>query len=271
MADAADPFRLSAETPAEGRPLDQASAVAAALGHRVGDARLLSRAFTHASRCGAQASLAEKLRDANERLEFLGDAVLGAAIAQLLFERFPDADEGQLSRLRSTLASRATLARAIEAIGLLPYCLAGAQMGPRHDAWPDSVKANLMESVLAAIHLDGGWDPLRVAVARLLAPWIDDPEAGRRDARMRLQEWSLEHHKRLPDYTCERSGGSDHQPEFSSSVTVAGRTADGRGTSRRRAEAAAAEAFLADMPDHGGAVGTEGTENAAQPRSTDAD
>lgn len=261
MSDPTDPDQASAKArkkPAVEPPQDRTGAVAATLGYRVRDQRLLSRAFTHASRCGAQATLAEKLRDANERLEFLGDAVLGAAIAQLLFERFPEADEGQLSRLRSTLASRATLARAIEAIGLLPHCLVGAQMGPRFEMWPDSVKANLMESILAAVHLDGGWDPLRVAVALLLGPWIDDPEAGRRDARMRLQEWSLEHHKRLPDYTCERSGGTDHQPEFSATVGVAGRTAAGRGTSRRRAEAAAAEAFLVGIPDGDGSGATTG-------------
>lgn len=220
-------------------------AVRAALGHAIGDARLLGQALTHASRCGAQASQARKRREANERLEFLGDAMLGAALAQGLYERHPDSDEGHLSLLRSSLASRAALARAIDATGLLAHARVGAQVGDDIARWPDSVKANLAESVLAAIWLDGGWAPLRAAVERLLSSVLDDPETGRQDARMRLQEWSLERDRRLPSYVCARCGGSDHEPEFEATVTVGERSATGRGTSRRRAEAAAADALLA--------------------------
>jgi ribonuclease-3 len=233
--------------PAATADADAVAAVARALGHTVADTGLLRRALTHASRCGAQATLERKLREANERLEFLGDALLGAAVAQILFERFPASDEGHLSRWRGTLASRATLARAIEAAGLLPHCLVGAQMAGDHTRWPDSVKANLMEAILAAVWLDGGWAPLRTAVERALAPFLDDPESGREDARMRLQEWSLGRWKRLPDYACDRSGGTDHVPEFTARVSAGGRSAEGRGGSRRRAEAAAAEALLREI------------------------
>lgn len=221
---------------------ERIDAVAATLGHRFNDPALLLQACMHTSRCGAQATPADKRRDANERMEFLGDALLGAALCQLLYRRFPDLDEGPLSRLKSTLVSRATLARAIETTGLLAYCLVGAQMS---HPWPDSVKANFAESLLGAIHLDGGWPALVTAVERLLGSRIEDPAAGDEDARMRLQVWCLEHHKVLPVYTSERSGGTDHEPVFRATAVIAGKQASGDGTSRRRAEAAAATALMA--------------------------
>jgi ribonuclease-3 len=218
--------------------------LARALGHAVTDAALLRRALTHASWCGAQATPEQKRREANERLEFLGDALLGAAVAQILYERFPDSDEGRLSLLRAKVVSRATLARAIEAAGLLPHCRVGNQMDPDPARWPDSVKANLMEGVLGAIWLDGGWQPVRAAVERALSSYIDDPESGREDSRTRLQELSFARWKRLPEYVTERSGGTDHAPEFQARVSAGGQSAEGRGGSRRKAEAAAAAALL---------------------------
>jgi ribonuclease-3 len=217
------------------------AAVEAALGHRFGDPALLLRACTHTSRCGAQATPADKRRDANERLEFLGDAVLGAALCGLLYHTFPDLDEGPLSRLKSTLVSRATLARAFEAIDLASHCLVGQQMS---QPWPDSVKANFMESLLGGVFLDGGWPALDLAVRRLLGDRLQDPTAGDEDARMRLQVWCLEHHKQLPTYSSERIGGTDHEPVFRATAAIAGEQAGGEGGSRRRAEAAAAAALM---------------------------
>ena len=216
-------------------------AVATMLGHRFVNVALLVQACTHTSRCGAQATPADKRRDANERLEFYGDALLGAALCGLLFQRFPELDEGPLSRLKSGLVSRATLVRAIEDSGLLAYCFVGLQMT---QPWPDSVKANFAESILCAIHLDGGWSKLVVAVERLLGSRLQDPAAGDEDARMRLQVWCLEHHKQLPSYASERCSGSDHEPIFNATVVIANYQASGDGTSRRRAEAAAAVALM---------------------------
>jgi ribonuclease-3 len=223
------------------------AAVELVCGHAMANQRLLRQALTHASRCGAQASLSSKLREANERLEFLGDALLGAALAQILFERHPESDEGHLSRLRGHLASRATLARAMESAELLPYALAGPQLGADPQAWPDSVKANVAESILAAIWLDAGWPALRVAVERLVLPFAEEPASGREDARMRVQSWALERFKQLPNYRCARTGGSDHLPEFEAQIQVGEHTAVGTGSSRRRAEAAAAEALWATL------------------------
>jgi dsRNA-specific ribonuclease len=109
-------------------------------------------------------------------------------------------------------------------------------------------KANLAESILAAIYLDGGWDAVRQAVAKLLDGFYDDVDtAPPPDVKNQLQQWALEHHKTLPDYSSERSGGSDHAPEFNCQVSVGGHSATGTGTSRRRAEAAAASALLSEV------------------------
>jgi ribonuclease III len=219
-------------------------AVALVLGYRFKNSSLLTQACTHTSRLGAQATPADKRRDANERLEFLGDALLGAALCQVLCERFPNADEGPLSRLKSRLVSRATLARALEITVLPDHCLVGQQMSK---PWPDSVKANFAEAILAAIFVDGGWTAVHTAVERLLNDFIEDPMLVDEDARMALQVWCLEHHKQLPSYTSDRAGGTDHEPMFRAQVSIAGTTASGEGTSRRRAEAAAAQALMVIM------------------------
>jgi ribonuclease-3 len=236
MADASDPHRnrlLVAEQH---------------LGHRFSDPARLLQACTHASRCGAQASAKQKREQANERLEFLGDALLGAALCLMLYRRFPDSDEGELSRWKAKLASREVLAEAIARTALLDLCLVGHQLGTGGPtSWPMSVKANLCESLLAGVFLDGGWNPLLTAVERLLGPLLEDPLHGVEDPRMQLQTWCLQHHRTLPVYQAARSGGSDHEPEFTASVQVGERTAQGTGPSRKRAEAAAAARLLLDL------------------------
>jgi ribonuclease III len=220
--------------------LPRLTAVETALGHRFSDHVLLIRACTHSSHLGAQANAATRLAEANERLEFLGDAVLGGALCALLFRRSPLADEGLLSREKALLASRSTLARLFTATGLEAHCLLGQQM---QRPLPDSVKANLMEALLGAIFLDGGWGCLMTAVEKLYAGDLAGDGVGGRDAKTALQEWALAHHRSLPVYHCERSGGSDHEPLFAAVVTVGELSASGTGSSRRRAEAAAAAAL----------------------------
>ena len=218
------------------------------LGHRFKDPDLLLQGFTHASRLGAQASAEDRRRSANERLEFLGDALLGAAVALAVYQRHPAADEGWLSRAKSHLVSRAALARVADHCGFLAHAVIGGQVGPEP---PDSVKANIVEGVIGAVFIDGGWDAAVAAVQQLLADGLANTTLGEADPRMALQEWSLAHHQRLPLYVTTRSGGSDHAPEFASTVTAGERTATGTGVSRKRAEAAAAEALLkciAEMP-----------------------
>ncbi len=241
MADAADPTRSRLAALLQQAETD--------LGHRFNQPELLTQACTHASRCGAQAAPETKLTEANERLEFLGDALLGAALCLQLYRRFPAADEGTLSRWKAKLASREVLAQALDGTGMLAYCAVGSQFGGRGPTtWPVSVKANFCEALLAAVFLDGGWDPLRRAVECLLAARLEDPAHGVQDPRQQVQEWCLAHLRSLPLYTCVRSGGSDHLPEFTATVTAGPHQASGTAVSRKRAEAAAAETLLERLP-----------------------
>jgi len=219
----------------------RSAAIAAITGHTFRDHAVLVQALTHASRCGAQSSAGQRLAAANERLEFLGDALLGAALCLLLYRRHGEASEGQLSRMKSQLASRQCLARIGDRCDLWAHALVGGQLT---GTWPDSVKANLMESVLAAVFSDGGWDALLATVERLYTDELDTALAIDADVKTRLQSWCLEHHGVLPVYSSQRSGGSDHDPQFSATVDIADHQATGSGGSRRRAEAAAAAALL---------------------------
>ena len=223
-----------------------ATDVAAHLGHAPALA-LLRQAFTHTSATDPRQTPAMRHAQANERLEFLGDALLGAAVCDLLFQRHAGLDEGRLSRMKSNAVSRTTLAAAITASGLLRHARVGTQMGAGPTAWPESVRANVCEALLGAIYLDGGWPALRTAVARLLDAAFADPGLQASDPRMRLQAWCLEHHRQLPAYTHARLGGTDHNPEFTATARIGDASAAGSGTSRRRAEAAAAAALLARL------------------------
>lgn len=219
------------------------AAVTVVTGHSFCDHELLRQALTHASACSGQASALDRLAEHNERLEFLGDALLGAAIADILHLRFADANEGLLSRCKSQLVSRKTLAAAIDRHGIMDYAIMGQQMNA---AIPLSVRANIAEGLLGAVFREAGWAALRQAVATLLAEEIEavckQPQV---DAKNSLQMWCLEHFSCLPEYQSQRSGGSDHAPHFSASVSIDHYHADGVGHSRRAAERAAARALLA--------------------------
>ncbi|NRA39836.1 MAG: ribonuclease III [Planctomycetes bacterium] len=223
--------------------------IADVLGHQFSQLDLLDQACTHASYGDSNSSATERSQSNNERMEYLGDAFLGAAISEILYQRYPNANEGDLSRHRSQLVSRFMLARAIESIGILEHCLFGHNV---EDILPDSIKANIAEGILGAIYLDAGWSALREAVDRLLSPLYDEANGMNQltEAKNELQTWALKYHKSLPKYSSKRQGGSDHQPQFSCTVQVAHLSADATGGSKRKSESLAAQNLLKQITDN---------------------
>lgn len=208
-----------------------------ALGYRFCNPSLLHRALTHKSFA----------RDHNERLEFLGDAVLGYVVADRLFELEPDAHEDALSLLRASLVRKDTLAEIAREIGLGEYLRLGAgerRSGGHHRS---SILADALEAVIGAVHLDGGVDAARAVIVKLLETRLAhlDVEAVK-DAKTRLQELLQGVGLPLPDYALERSGGAAHARVFTVRCRVAALDLDvvAEGRSRRLAEQRAAQAML---------------------------
>ncbi|HEX6266680.1 MAG TPA: ribonuclease III [Burkholderiales bacterium] len=208
------------------------------LGHRFADLRLLERALTHRSR-GA---------DNNERLEFLGDGVLGCAVADELYARFPQLSEGKLTRLRASLVREETLAEVGKELGVDGFLRLGeGELAAGPEPRP-SIVADALEAVLGAVFLDGGYAAARNAVLAAFGPHIDrlDPERPAKDAKTRLQELLQARHRGLPQYRVVTVHGEAHRQSFDVECTVNGleMKASGSGTSRQRAEQQAAKAML---------------------------
>jgi ribonuclease-3 len=213
------------------------------LGYAFADPQLLDDALTHRS---AQARH-------NERLEFLGDAVLGFMVAEALWQRFPKATEGELSRLRAQLVNRETLARVAQELELGQYLRLGAGELRSGGHARESILADAVEAVLAALYLDGGLEVTRGVVDRLLGPRLAalSPETQRKDAKTRLQEWLQARRLALPTYEVVDASGEDHAQTFvvCCAVESLGRSTTAAGPTRRKAEQLAAERLLETL-DH---------------------
>src|SRR5215468_160802 len=205
---------------------------------------LFRAALTHRSAAGPN----------NERLEFLGDAVVNLLIAHALYAAFPDADEGDLSRLRARLVSREPLAEIALALGVGE----ALQLGPGElksgGFRRQSILADALEALYGAIYLDGGLAAAEAAVARLFAARmaaLPEPEA-LKDAKTRLQEYLQSRSLTLPRYSVLGIEGEDHAQTFRVSCEVAGLglRVEGGGSSRRRAEQQAAGRMLAEIESH---------------------
>ena len=219
----------------------------AALGHAFADAGLLGEAVTHPSVAGlARPGAGPRPGLAYERLEFLGDRVLGLIVAEWLLERFPLEREGELARRHTLLVKRETLAAVARAIGLgdhLRLSPGERDSGGRANL---TILGDACEAVIGALYLDGGLLPARAFVRRA---WTGHLEGAGlvpdRDGKTRLQEWAQGRGKPLPVYEIVRRSGPAHEPEFEVSVTVTGfPPARGSGRSRRAAETEAALALL---------------------------
>ncbi len=212
------------------------------LGHPFSDPELLRRALTHAS---------ANARHSNERLEFLGDRVLGLIVAEKLHALYPDDAEGALALKFNALARGAACARAAEAAGLAEHIILAQSeraSGGRHKP---AILSGACEAVVAALYLDGGMAAARSFVERYWTEMFATLSADMRDAKTRLQEWAQAPGRNggAPVYTLISRDGPDHAPRFVVEVCVAGLTPErGEGGSKREAEQDAAARLLAKAP-----------------------
>lgn len=224
------------------------------LGHRFANPHLVHEALTHRSAAGA-AYLS------NERLEFLGDRVLGLTMAVWLTEHYPREQEGALGRRLAHLVSQPVLAEVAEALGL-PALLAvapgEARAGVRQRA---SVLADAVEALLGALFLDAGLAPVQRFVRQHFAAAMLGEAEPPKDAKTGLQEWGQAHGFGLPSYEIAAQDGPSHAPQFVIRVTLGGAAAEGRAGNRRAAEQAAAQTLLTRMK------GARDSEPAAKPVS----
>ena len=208
------------------------------IGHRFADAGLLQRALTHRS-FGS---------DHNERLEFLGDAVLSLAISSLLFDRFAGSDEGDLTRVRAHLVREDSLHRVAVGLGLPEVLRLGEGESRGGGAQRPSILADALEAVIGAAFLDGGFDASRAIVQRLFGEVIATTEVGNwaKDAKTELQEWLQARRLPVPAYRIVATRGQAHAQTFEVECAVAtlGLAEAGEGKSRRVAEQEAARRML---------------------------
>ena len=208
------------------------------LGHRFAQPRLLVCALTHRS-FGA---------DHNERLEFLGDAVLNLAVSALLYERFSGSDEGDLTRVRAHLVREESLHRAALLLGLPDVMRLSEGEARGGGAQRPSILADAVEALIGAAYLDGGWEPAQHIVRRLFGEIIraTDADSWSKDAKTELQEWLQARRLPVPAYRIAATRGQAHAQTFEVECAVAtlGLAERGEGRSRRAAEQEAARRML---------------------------
>jgi ribonuclease-3 len=211
------------------------------IGYRFRDNMILHEALTHASAAHGRKGLANY-----ERLEFLGDRVLGLAVAEHLYHAFPGAPEGDLARRYNSLVRKETCAEVAEEISLGSYLQLGESEAMAGGRRKSTILADSCEALLGAIYIDGGWDPVKRIICAFWGPRAMEIEAVPMDAKTALQEWVQgQGETRLPRYVKVESTGPDHAPVFVYEVRVEGREPSrGTGASRRAAEQAAAAAML---------------------------
>ncbi|WP_456418206.1 ribonuclease III [Thiolapillus sp.] len=209
------------------------------LGYEFRDESLLVQSLTHRS-AGARN---------NERLEFLGDAILGFEIAENLYREHPNASEGELSRARAQLVKRETLAAVARRLELGDYLVLGAGELRSGGQSRDSILSDAVEAIIAAVFVDADMESARALVRRILRKEILEisPEAQPKDAKTRLQEYLQAQGKSLPVYQVVAIEGSAHEQRFvvECRVESLGVTEQGEGASRRKAEQQAAYRALA--------------------------
>ena len=217
--------------------VDAQAALEAAIGHRFRDRGLLERALAHRSYCAENPGT-----ESNERLEFLGDSVLGLVVTRFVYERYPDQPEGELAKVRAAVVNAATLAELAIEVDLGPALLLGRGEDASGGRAKASILADAMEAVIAAVYLDADFAMAESAVMRLLEERIVEEAVGPggRDFKTRLQELAAQRYDQVPRYRVD-SEGPDHAKWFHATVLVGGEVrGEGEGRSKKHAEQAAA-------------------------------
>lgn len=209
------------------------------LGYEFEDLSYLKRALTHSS-------LSHRGVPHNERLEFLGDSILETVICEYLFYNFPDQPEGRLSEMRSVVVSASSLYRIASNLDLETYCRTSRGI-KQQDHIPDSIIANMVEAVIAAIYLDGGMDEAKKFILHHLKPIIEEVGDTSRtlDHKSLLQQYTQKHWNKIPHYNIISENGPDHNKQFEAIVLIRGeKYGPGTGTSKQEAEENAAQIAL---------------------------
>ena len=212
------------------------------IAHEFRDPALLVAALTHAS--GAQHRLAS-----NERLEFLGDAILGFVVCDMLYRAFPDSLEGDLTRIKSVVVSRETCSRISERLQLVDFLIVGKGLAVNRPV-PTSVLSDLFESLVAAVYLDGGLEAARPLVERIMQPEIDRVVSGETGSNHKslLQQWAQRDFGITPTYEVLEESGPDHSKSFHVSAQIGPRRySPAWGRNKKEAEQRAASNALAEL------------------------
>lgn len=220
--------------------------IAANLGHEFAELELLGRALTHSSLSDAGINRLSS----NERLEFLGDRVLGLIVAEMLLRRFPEEPEGDISRRHAAMVRQETLVRVAEKLNIAPHIamsLGEERSGGRKNP---ALLADTMEAMIAALYEDGGLEAARRFIDIHWPPMIDETPEPPIDAKTSLQEWAQGRGLPLPVYSEVNRDGPPHDPVFTVEATVKGYPgAQATGRSKRAAEQVAAENLLSQLED----------------------
>jgi ribonuclease-3 len=212
------------------------------LGYTFKNPNLLKEAVTHAS-------IADNRLDSNERMEFLGDAVLDLIICELLYLKFPEYDEGDLTKIKSAVVSRKTCAEVADETGLTGLLLIGKGISSRN-AMPSSLAAAVYESIVAAVYLDGGFEVVKEYVIRTMSPKVDDVAANahRQNYKAVLQQHAQRALAATPTYELLDEKGPDHSKCFEVCVTIDGRRfTSAWGPNKKMAEQKAALKALEEL------------------------
>ena len=219
-----------------------------AIGYRFHNISLLQNALTHSSYAN------ERWHNSllsNERLEFLGDSILGMLVAEYLYSTFPNRPEGELTRMRADMVCEKTLANVANSIGLGDHLLLGHGEEQSRGRNRNSILADAMESVIAASFLDGGMEAAKGIVKRFILTEVPVTKLHNTDYKTALQELVQQKKNQILSYTLVGESGPDHDKQFAVEVSLNGQTVGrGTGTSKKRAEQMAAQSAIEELfPD----------------------